>query len=465
MIYCAHCKKPSARESGPCPHCGQNLTGAQEVANLEPVQEHSEESARNEFEFDDSSSGDLELAADDYQPPIEGQAHIPPGPVQTEKSDDGPQLQMIESVPPPARPMAASVARDIEDGEIRHKAAFGSPPEGFMDVIRYGFTVRGRLKILDKEKTKVCEDQTVADERLEVLRAELGREAREFGLTNDAMEHLVSHAAKMDSHLESMMARKAGMASEPQETLRRLDLTIKELEAQAAPVRVQDEAASLKLDAARTDQKRVDAKVKRAQIELRNTAELIEKKQAEFADLEKPKEERDALLAQIAELDKKQPEMKSRIKAHQAELDELHAPVTEAQAVLDEIRARLGALSERLVAIKKEREQLVSIYSQTEGNVAREMDEEKRSIQKAWSAVGERVVAEGVAQDHRLFERAKVILTATETSAGLARKVDLHTRAADSYDKRAYRRSNTAVIGILAGLGVIIVAAIAIATI
>lgn len=475
MIYCPHCNKPSAKNSGPCPHCGEDLGGreapppapaVEAASGKEPIA-RSDGQARNEFDFDDSDGGDLELAGDDYTPPIADQPAIPSqggAPLAEEPGEDGPQLEVIEDTPPPS-PVPSVVAMEPGEGEVREVGGFGPPPGSLPEVVRYWFKVRGRLKVLAGELEEARRDHEVARERLEVISAQLGREAHEQGLCSGSMEHLVSHALRLEANLKSLLSRKAGMAAQHEESLRDLEVARREIEASMAPVRERETAAGLRVDSARTDFRRQEAKLKRAQIELRNVAGLIEQRQKEYADLEKPKEERDALLAKIAELDKQQPGIRSRIEEHGARMEELRAPLAEADAELAEIRGELSALSERMSGVRKEMEKVESMYSQAAGNVSREVDEEKREIRKGWAAVGARALAERAHEGTPLQDRGKIALTATDTLASASRKTELIGRAMDAYDKRAYAKARNIGIAVIAVLGLGVVAALVLATI
>jgi len=462
MIYCPHCKKPSARSSGPCPHCGRDLGGGTQADARPAASSSSKEKvgARNDFDPGEISTSGLELAGDDYVPPILSQTAIPSPPAERDEGagrEEGSGLQlevMEEDAPEVAAPVVAPVAgpAEIARGEVEELGGFGPPPSGLVETLRYGFRVSARLSDLAAQRQKAEETRSRDDERRLMLLAELGRMTHERGLASASAESKVSHALRLEQNLGGALKRRDGLAHEHNESLMKLAGEMREVEILMAPAREREVAATLRLDAVRADQRRAEGKLKRAEIELRNVTELIEKRQKQFADLSRPREERDRLLKEIADLDRSQPEMHARIRAGVEALEGLREPMAQAQAAADQVNLELAGLGERLAGLRKERERLERTFSQAADNVDRVVEEDRREARNAWAAVGEQVVAEGNHRASPLAQKGEVVVAAVETAAASARQLEVIVRAGEAYDHDAYRKAKLIGVGAIAGL-------------
>ncbi len=472
MIYCAHCKKPSARESGVCPHCGKDLQGKTRSAPEAPVVKSEKAMPAEDIDLGDDSASDLELATDSYMPPIEGQ--VPAAADQTGEGlipidDEGKVLDIepLEGVPELAdiessaqkKPLDPSLREGLDESEINRVSGFGKPGEGIVAGVKYWLKVRERHRAILKDIEEANVESESSKNRLATVQAELGKKGHSLGVTTDSIKHLVSSALVADGEFMSVRKRRIGLESDHRDSVRMLEQTIRDLEKEAAEVRRDETAASLRLDGLKKDHRRIEGQQKRVQIEHRNLLEMIERHQEEYADLEKPKQERDELLARISELDKQQPAIVERINAHGEDLKKLVVPLAQAEEAAKVVRDRLHEFTERIVAVRAEKADLNEVFSQADDSVSRQIDVERGQITAAWAAVGERMIAERLCDgDDDLRDNAQVVVGAMEAAHDASRKVELLVRAMDAYDKGVFTQGRNVVIA--GAIGVVTVIAV-----
>ncbi len=435
MIYCAHCKKPSARESGVCPHCGEDLKGTTRPAREAPVAKSERSMPAADIDLGDASSSGLELA--------------------TESLDDVSELEDVDNSVQ-EKSLAPSLREGMNESEINRISGFGKPGQGIVAGVKYWLKVRDRHQAILKDIEGAREESESSKNRLAAVQAELGKKGQSLGVTTDSIKNLVSSALVADGEFMSVRKRRIGLESDHRDSVRALEQTIRDLEKETAEVRRDETAASLRLDGLKKDHRRVEGQQKRAQIEHRNLIEMIERHQEEYSDLEKPKQERDKLLARISELDRQQPEIVERIDAHSEDLKKLVVPLAQAEEEAKVVRDRLSEFTERIVAVRAEKADLNRIFSQADGSVSRQIDVEREQITAAWAAVGERMIAERLCDGDDLRDNAQVVVGAMEAAHDGSRKVELLVRAMDSYDKGVFSRGRNVVIAGAIGLVMLI---------
>ncbi|MBW2276623.1 MAG: hypothetical protein JRF63_03965 [Deltaproteobacteria bacterium] len=444
MIYCPHCRRPSARNSGACPHCGKSLTGSDAPGPPESA------AAGAEYDLDDDGSGgDIELAGDDYMAPqtaavqgipgLAGDADLGPAP------RDESSLSLVDVTQPPPTTKAETskpIVRGVDDDELRGVAGFGSPRPGPIGAIRYGLHVSTRLKELATELDRAAESEHTATDRLRASRANLGRKASQAGQAGDELEAMVSRALRADAELTGAEDRRAGIESQQQGKTAEIEQGIARLETESAPIVQQEAEASKRLDALRTDRKRVEAKLKRAEIERRNLSELVEKRQQAYADLEKPKEERQKLLADITRFESDLKPINQRIEAARDELQTFEKPVADAEGALTAIRGQVSEKLAQISALRDEAGQLGREFGTAVGDAAVFVQEESKRADDAWAAIGEQVFqTAAVAKGSPLSGEREGVAAALERFDDTKRQVDLLTRARDSYDHQTVKQA------------------------
>ena len=453
MIYCAHCKKPSARESGVCPHCGEDLKGKTGSAPEAPRVKAQGAAPGGEIDLGDDSGSGLELATDSYMPPVDDKGKG----LETEPHEGMPELEDVDDSAH-KEALAPALREGLDESEINRISGFGKPGEGIVAGVKYWLKVRDRHRAILKDIEGAREDSESSKNRLAAVHAELGKKGHSLGVTTEPIKNLISSALVADSEFMSVRKRRIGLESDHRDSVRALEQTIRDLEKETAEVRRDETAASLRLDGRKKDHRRVEGQQKRVQIEHRNLLEMIERHQEEYADLEKPKEERDKALARISELDRQQPAIVERINEYSEALKEIVVPLAQAEEAAKVARDRLHEFTERIVVVRAEKADLNEVFSQADGSVSRQIDVEREQITAAWAAVGERMIAERLCDRDDLRDNAQVVMGAIEAAHDTSRKVELLVRAMDAYDKRVFTQGKNVVIA--GAIGVVIVIAV-----
>lgn len=486
MIYCPHCRKPSARNQGACPHCGQDLTSAAAPAKSPPAgqadsarpapERKAALAASHEPGSDavplsdeyappaDMASSGLELDAEPAQPPPRPAA--PAAPARPQTADGVPQPDTghldLASIPPrgpaAAAPGKASArgektSEEMDETAVRDAARFGHPKAGLVGTMQYAWRVYNRRKELALELEKAAaKSRTAAGRKLE-LAAELGRKAHQIGFFEEGIEGLYARAVAPAADLSAMERKQSGLSEEHKHRVAPLDKKIQEIDAEAAPIRAGMDKATGEFRRLDVERKRIEADKKRVEAELHNLDEQIANRQAAYSDLEKPKEERKKLLDEITSFDRKRPPVMARVEALDKELGKAIVPIAAIEAELAELRDRFNEKMVRIRALTQERSALLQQFAAQEGEVAKELKEQAAKVEAAWSVVGEWIASERCdapeLKDMRLRVRGSM-----EAAADAAGKVDLLTRAQDAYDHGVVDRAKK--IAIAAGAAVVV---------
>jgi hypothetical protein len=377
MIYCPHCKRPSARETGACPHCGQDLVPGQPPAAAEAPAAAGEDApvfGGASFDLEDEV-GTLELEHDSIPPP----PRVASTTVPASRLAAGAAL---------AAPRVVDHATDDRE-EVLRVAGFGSPGYGLLGTLAYGLKVRSRLGALRVERAAAArEAHAAAATRAERL-AGLARRAEGLGLTDDPrLERALDAARRHQGGSEDLARRRAGLAEDHREAKGRLLGRRAEIEQAAEPIREEERAAAAALARLENDQRRGEARVRRLRIELRNIQEIIARRQQEYAAPQRTADEKRRLLAEISEQDRKQPGLVAELNEQEAAVAELAAPVEEAAARLAEIRERLGAALAGIAGIDRELRELDRRFEEDRARLESEVAGGQALARDAWAEVG-----------------------------------------------------------------------------
>jgi len=496
MIYCRHCNRPSARESGPCPHCGNDLGGAAGTPEPDlpapppapaPASPAAGAPAAPPSPDDDSlaavtaaggvaldldpegeaSAGSgMELADDDLGPAPPSMPAFGGGKaLDLGQAGDDEDIQLA-TIEPPERSAGTTAEpsltadRPIEEKEIGLAAGFGSPAPGPIGAIKYALRVYGRLKDLATEQERALETSGTAVQRQRAIAAELGRKAHAAETVSDAAKPLVARALAADSDVIGAEQRRKGLESEHRARVAALEGDQARAEQEATPLRERVAILSHELEQHRNEQRRIESQLKRAQIELRNLTEMIESRQKAYADQEKPKEERERLLADIADFDKQQPGVRARIDEHRKELEGAHGPVAEHEALLAEAQGQLDDKLAKVDALRREREDLIRSYDAARGQVVGQIENEESQAESAWAAVGVKLLEDEVAEGP-LADLGAALGGAIERTREAHRKVEVLKHARDSYDRGVVKQAKiigvlgaAVVVGLIVAIGV-----------
>jgi hypothetical protein len=371
MIYCPHCKRPSARERGNCPHCFERLDGGSSppAAAAADGTPEAPPSGGTSFDLDDGGAT-LELEGDDRS----WEAAVAAAPYRA----------------PVAPAPRSAAAPDFDDrAEVLAAAGFGSPRPGPIGAVAYGLKVRSRLGALRVERAAAAREVSLAAATLTERLADLGRRAAELGLaTEPGLERLVAAARLRQSGSEGIARRRAGLVEDHRLAKAALIERRDGIEQEAGPIREEEREAEAALARLENDRRRIEARVKRLRIELRNIREIIARRQQDYAAPRRTAEEKQRLLTEIAGQDRKQPAILQELGEHEAALDALAPPVTEAAARLASIRERLGAVVAGSAPIDRELRELDRRFEDDRARLAAEASGGESRAREAWSEVG-----------------------------------------------------------------------------
>ncbi|MDD5309388.1 MAG: hypothetical protein PHU25_18890 [Deltaproteobacteria bacterium] len=474
MIYCPHCKKPSARETGPCPHCKKDLSGAAPLRTGGTTKDTGLRPQAVEVELEEGPPLDIELARVSMPPraaprqspvPAPTPAAQPAMPVVVARpslpeddEDSLPELETVVSVVPPPAAAPARSRADASRDDVARVAAFGTPDAGLMGAVRYALRVRARLMELKDAHDKAKVDREAAGKDTLALFASLGRQAREVRVESGAVTERLSVVEESEKALGATQGRKSEIEAAHHARLRELERQAKAVEVEAEPVHQEEKEGLERLERLRNERRRAETKLKRAEIELRNIFEVIEKRQKDYADLSLPKDERARLLADIAAHDKQQPPLFEEVKKREAEIAALTGPLAEAEKAYAEVRVRLEEKMGQVSRIRHESNRISREFERETAAVESEIGAKGDSLQKAWATVGRAAYACKEAP-----EAWKPVIAdlrkALDEEVRMIKKVESLAAALDSYDRRVVEKGWRVMIGAAVVAGLIVVAA------
>ena len=427
MIYCPHCRRPTARSSGACPHCGQELSGAKSRGSgtssatadaapqtLSPSFSYPQSHSAQEHPVSPTSSSGLEL-------------------------DLGPD-QMGMSV--------ESVAR--RGATIPVDAGFGKPGEGPLGAVLYWIRVRKRQRALVQKIRVVAAERDRAREKSEALFAILGRRAHGLGLTPEAAEDAVSSALSSEASIETHSSRQAERHSEFESRIAGLDADLQNAESAAEPFRDAERVLQEEKKQLNSRRRGSETNRKRYQIELQNIEVLSVRKR------ESPVGGAAAMgtVEEISDLEERREEALRRIEASDAELSALAAPIAENESKLAEAARLLLPYNEKCDAIRAEIEVLKQQVAAADGEDRDAAEIEGASAERSWAEVGRMTLRERVRHPELDNKSADAAAAASRVSE-VDGEVAVLEAACDGYDRNAVRRAKQT-LGALAVLLVLL---------
>ncbi len=463
MIYCPHCRKPSARTQGPCPHCGLELSKrkspekhvpkpAAKARPAAPPTPTPPKPTPNKPAPERSLDGNISLEAESY-----GES----GSGLDLDTDDAPRAALsglaLQSLEPEAPvEMGALSPLGGDEMAVAQTAGFGRPKEGIVGAVKYWIVVLQRQKILKGELAEA----ELTHERLEAekvkLLAELGRKAHEAGVKAGAVGELISKALLAQAELKGVEKQRLNRSTEHKTKVDSLNAAIELMEKKISPTkREEDELKGQRRDLM-NERKGVETRLKRFQIDLRNMDELIRKRQEAYADLNKPKEERDKLLADITMFDKRCNGLNAQASALETELQTFDAPLADVEYRLKEVRDRMAPELKKIMALNKEIDEITRRFTEEDGQTAQKLGENQKIVLDAWASTGVQVIKDKL--DEPDLEAGKKKGTAAMIAAEQAEdKKALLSRAIVSYDGEAVKKAQTVVAAVGGGLLLLII--------
>ncbi len=471
MIYCRHCKKPSARTDGQCPHCGGDLVkkAAPAQAQPEPQKPSAPKPAEAQIEPTRMAAADqVEVAP---LPGLDATTHADPGESDPESAAAGPGmappgsgtlseaermsgLELASYAPsaPQSQTSASKAQSSAQKLEARDLADFGTPDSGFVGAIKYWLRVRRRLKDLAAQHEQAVTVSESATDQKHTLLAEMGRKGHAVGIKNELVVSLISKATIEDGELRGAERRLNDLDTEYKTALKPLEAKLNDAEAEAEPIRQQEKEALAVQEKLFTDRNRIGAKLKRAQIEIRNLDELVGKRQAAYADQETSEEDRAKLFKEMNDLEVKRPAIDDAVRLCEEELAVLAKPIADAETELGKIRGELSEKLNRINSLNAEIENLAASYKEKTNQQARKTTAQSEKVELAWAAVGEAIITQQCSEPE-IRDFKKQVINAMDGDVASKTKVATLSTAMESYDHDVVSRAK--IYSIVGGIAVI----------
>ncbi len=435
MIYCPHCQRPTARETGQCPHCGGNLDAGQAslpVGGIPPAA--------------------LSPPNSEYEPPPEGEGGV--------------RASGLELAVAPSRSVAAAPLHQAqvaeESGVIEKLAGFPEPESGLVGAARYYFAVKRRIKKLDAEHREAANAAAEALERRRQNLVALGRLAHTSQMSAPGLKPLFDRALVAEGELQGCLRQKEGLERSHDIRRGQLEEELEQVRENSKPVRDRREEALKKLAEAEKKSKGVAVQKKRIDIDLRNRDELIAKRKNEY-EASPQGEARQKILAEINALDGDRPALILR-------RDGLGVYLEEGEEKCEKLRAELGAVEGELKkavaaeeAVAEKIAALEQSFAQKNQKVAKTVAAERAKAEAAWVTVADEVIASRVSSsaiDPIVQDVAEKKRLADEH----ALKTNRLERARSTYDKEAYAKgkrnlvlAGAALAALIAGIVALVV--------
>jgi hypothetical protein len=473
MLKCPQCLQLRDDGDTPCPHCGEVPYGirnrpSQRIADAATPAPREERSklgyGGEEIDFGDVSTTGLDLAGDD---------DAPTAPVLRPVQPSLPALK-LEPTPGsqrPARtaasPLAPPVHLAMEDAEAKRLADYGDPGPGPFGAVKYWWRVSMRRAELGRRRAEAAGALAGLEVDQTARLAALGRAAEaEHPSDSEPRAGLVRAAGAAQARRDEEAHVSAAVVSEREKRLGDLRVRLTGLQTEIGPIAEAAAGAGRRLDELKTEARRTEAAMKRAEIERRNVVELIAKRQEGFADLSRSAEERNRLLAEIAALDKQNPALNARIDEARAKLEAFAAPVAEAEAD-HETAGRLLAEKKKLADDVEEKLEEAALELEAErARSGVRFQAADREVEKAWAMVGENVLP--TVERSGVGPLAGMAGAAAEISVRVdeaSQRLALLERAFSSYDGDVFARGRTlAIVGGALGLVILTILIVVVAS-
>ncbi|MCP4197148.1 MAG: hypothetical protein GY762_08360 [Proteobacteria bacterium] len=400
------------------------------------------------------TSGDKSAA----EPSTDGPGVTKPGMDRLSEADRMSGLELASYAPTAPQPRGSATKAESKALELaaRDMANFGIPDSGFVGSIKYWLRVRRRLKELSAQHEKAVATSQSSTSQMHTLLAELGRNGHAIGIKNEKVVSLISRASIEQGELKGAQRLLQELETEYKAALQPLEADRKIVEAETIPIKEQEKEALDVLEKLVVDRKRIEAKLKRAQIELRNLDELVGKRQENYAEPDKPEEERAKLFSEITAFENKRPALEEQVRAGEEELAVLAKPIAEAEAELEKIR---GALSEKLNKINfidTEIKALTASHKEKSNQQAIKTTQQSEKVETAWAVVGETIITEQCDEQELKELKAKAI-GSMDGDTESKKQVALFSIAMDCFDHDVVSRAKVySIVGLIGVVALIV---------
>jgi hypothetical protein len=467
---------------GTCPHCGGDLSqkAAPTGATPQPKQAATQQKKESAPQAEAPQIEPTRQAAVDQievapLPGLDTTTYASPDESAAEPSTGGPGvirpandlsseaermsgLELASYAPAAPQPLGSSTKAENKALELaaRDLANFGIPDSGFAGSIKYWLHVRRRLKELTVQHEQAVATSQSSSSQMETLLAELGRKGHAIGIKNEKVVPLISRASIEQGELKGAERRLQELETEYNAAIQPLQVDRTIVESETIPIKEQEKEALGVLEKLVVDRNRIEAKLKRAQIELRNLDELVGKRQASYAEPDKPDEERAKLFQQINAFETKRPALDEQVRASEEELAVLAKPIAEAETELGKIRGALSEKLNKINSIDTEIKALTASHRENSNQQTIKTTQQSEKVESAWAAVGETIITEQCDEQELKDIKAKAI-GFMDGDTKSKKQVALYSIAMDCFDHDVVSRAKVySIVGLIAGVALIV---------
>jgi chromosome segregation ATPase len=344
----------------------------------------------------------------------------------------------------------------VDDLAVQDTARYGKPDNSIVGAVRYWLVVRKRQQELRRDLKEAESAQVRADDMRAQLQAELGHKAHELDVKTGMVGELISKALLAQAELRGIEKARSSRSAEHKTKVESLQAAIELLEKKISPAKIAEAELRDQKRKLETDRKGVETQLKRHQIDLRNMEELIRKRQEAYSDLGKPKEERARLLADIEMFDKRRPGLTAHVNALDTELHTFDAPIADVEYRLKEIRDQMAPELSKIMALSNEIDEITRRFAEQDGETAQQVGENQKAVLTAWASAGEQVIKDKL-DEPDLEAPKKQVQAAMVAATEASQKVELISRAIDSYDREVVKKAKTVVAAAAGGVLLILI--------
>lgn len=410
MKYCPHCSRPTARVSGPCPHCGKELS-ADAGMTLPSTAATAAVAAPSSIpppRASDTSSGlELDAAAYEYVPRT---SRIPSG-----------------MVAPPG----------IDAGGL------GKVGPGIWGAVTYWIRVRRRLRRLREERAAADEACVRARQARADLAAALGRTAHRLGIRSSELDRLVSLVHSLEDELKNHESRRSVRLSAHAQHLKALAAELQAVETAAAPLRETERRLVEEVRQLEFRKRGFETNRKRHQIDLENTSALLTTARQSRESSSLPEKEK--FNREVAALETRHQTLTKQIIDLDASLASLAMPFQNLNAKVNTAAQALVPFTEKWAAMSAQIETEKAATAETEQTESAAVDTQMKRISLAWADAGLHVIKEHL-RHPGLDTAGEAVIEAGRAVSEAESTVEMLARVEAGIDHRAVRTARNAVV-------------------
>lgn len=471
MRYCPHCRKPTAKQEGDCPHCGEDLNTKSSGAITGGSGAYEEMGGMALLEEEGGASLELDTgymptpspsAVDQFTPV----PTPPPSGIGAEIDLGGPMAS--PSTPPPASvssvhgiPVLPSFTQDDEPldfdpEEIAEVAKFGPVPGGLVETIKYSFLVKSRVAELkdDASRLESSLEQARKDLKDELVR--LGERARVAGFKSKLSDTLMAEVEAADRDAESAQDAIATERRRHRAAVEEIEEKLEALRKKMEGPRLRESKLAGELAAREESRRQLEQRLKRIEIEIRNSDGAIARAR-EASAAEEEGQDLAALEKLAQEAQEKLPKLQSQRQQFRAQNAQLDEPIEELRAAVETVRDQLRALKSERSALYEARDAEEVQHKKHTSGASNKSQEAQAVVHNKLAEIGR-----AVRLDRNAPAWALELFPGVDTKAGAFNRLNLDyqrsLQAAEAFDHASVKRGYLILGG---GAGLILVGFIA----